>query len=303
VTLTSSTLSANQASQGGGGAIDNYGGANTVTVGNSIIAGNSCPYGPDFSNGVVSLGSNLVGQTDGSSGWVGSDLTGTSAAPLDPVLAPLGNYGGPTQTMALLAGSPALNAGDPSQLGTADQRGVVRSGGVNIGAYQASASAFVVTAPATVTAGTPFDFTVTAVDMFGQTALGYTGTVVFSTMDPAGTFNPTGYTFQASDMGTALFPLGATLNTAGSTWDVTATDTTSGITGSASVAVSAGLAPSPRPGGRGGSAAVPVQAADPSTVNALDALFASRDQPWRDSWAWAQSRTASGRHPTWYEFE
>jgi hypothetical protein len=111
-------------------------------------------------------------------------------------------------------------------------------------------------------------------------------------------------------MGTALFPMGATLNTAGSTWDVTATDTTSGITGSAYVAVSAGPAPSPRPGGRGASAPVPVQAADPSTV--LDALFASRHQPWRDSraWvspadalAWAQSLTASGRHLTWYEFE
>jgi hypothetical protein len=48
--------------------------------------------------------------------------------------------------MALLPGSPALNAGDPNQLGTADQRGVLRTGGVNIGAYQASASAFVLTA-------------------------------------------------------------------------------------------------------------------------------------------------------------
>jgi hypothetical protein len=47
-------------------------------------------------------------------------------------------------------------------------------------------------------------------------------------------------------------------------------------------------------------------------VDALDALFVSRDQPWRDScaWAspadalaWAQSRTASGRHLTWYEFD
>jgi hypothetical protein len=60
---------------------------------------------------------------------------------IDPMLGPLQNNGGPTETMAVLAGSPALNAGDPSQLGVADQRGVVRDGGVNIGAYQASASA------------------------------------------------------------------------------------------------------------------------------------------------------------------
>ena len=42
-------------------------------------------------------------------------------------------------------------------MGVADQCGAVRRGGVNIGAYQASASAFVLTAPATVTAGAPHD--------------------------------------------------------------------------------------------------------------------------------------------------
>ena len=62
----------------------------------------------------TSLGNNLIGETDGSSGWVGSDLTGTVAAPLNPLLAPLGNYGGPTQTMALLPGSPAIDAGNNS---------------------------------------------------------------------------------------------------------------------------------------------------------------------------------------------
>jgi hypothetical protein len=174
VTLTSSTLSANQASQGGGGAIDNNGGAYTVSVGNSILAGNSCPYGPDVSNGVVSLGYNLIGQTDGSAGWVNSDLTGTSAAPLDPLLAPLGNYGGPTQTMALLAGSPALNAGDPSQLGVADQRGVLRSGGVNIGAFQASASALVFLQPPSDTAAgqTLSPVLVALVDAYGNVVVG-----------------------------------------------------------------------------------------------------------------------------------
>ena len=58
------------------------------------------------------MGNNLIGKTDGSSGWVSSDLTGTIAAPLNPLLAPLGNYGGPTQTMALLPGSPAIDAGN-----------------------------------------------------------------------------------------------------------------------------------------------------------------------------------------------
>ena len=40
--------------------------------------------------------------------------------------------------MALLAGSPALGAGDPALLGTTDQRGVTRTGVVDVGAFQAS---------------------------------------------------------------------------------------------------------------------------------------------------------------------
>ena len=58
------------------------------------------PWGP-MPRTFVSQGYNLIGETDGSSGWVGSDLTGTIASPLNPMLAPLGTYGGPTQTMAL----------------------------------------------------------------------------------------------------------------------------------------------------------------------------------------------------------
>src|SRR5262249_25697293 len=107
------------------------------------------------------------------------------------------------------------NAGDAAQLGVADQGGVVRRGGVNIGAYQASASAFVLTAPATITAGTAFDVTVKAVDMFGQTALGYRGTVTFSTTDPdPGVVLPAAYTFTAADQGMHTFG-GFTLITPG----------------------------------------------------------------------------------------
>jgi hypothetical protein len=88
----------------------------------------------------------------------------------------------------LLAGSPALNAGDPAQLGAADQRGVVRSGGVNIGAFQASASALEVSSPASVNAGVPFDVMVIAVDLYGQVAVGYTGTVDLTSTDPQAPF-------------------------------------------------------------------------------------------------------------------
>jgi hypothetical protein len=115
---------------------------------------------------------------------------------------------------------------------------VVRSGGVNIGAYQASASALVVTAPNTATAGTPFDVTVKAVDPYGQTAVAYAGTVTFTSADPYGATLPANYQFTSADGGVHTFGAGATLYTAGN-WDVTAADTVTGsITGSAIVAVS-----------------------------------------------------------------
>jgi hypothetical protein len=138
----------------------------------------------------------------------------------------------------LLPGSPALNAGDLDQLGVADQRGVRRSGGVNIGAYEASATGFALTAPATATAGTPLDATVQAVDPFGQTAVGYTGTVQFSSSDGQATL-PSNYPFTLGDGGVHVFSNGVTLKTAGNQ-TVTATDTaTASITGSGTVAVTA----------------------------------------------------------------
>src|SRR5262249_38286692 len=88
------------------------------------------------------------------------------------------------------------------------------------------------------TAGTPFDLTVTAVDPFGQTAVGYTGTVTFSSADPYGAALPADYTFLAADHGAHTFSAGATLYTTGP-WDVTATDTATGsISGSTTVTVS-----------------------------------------------------------------
>jgi hypothetical protein len=210
LTLTSCTLSANSADRLAGGIVMSNG--HETTLGNTIIAGNSAPVGfsPDvvvFSSAPInSNGYNLIGNGGSASGFTATDLIGTAANPIDPQLGPLQDNGGPTQTMAPLAGSPALDAGDPAQLGAADQRGVTRAGGVNIGAYQASASAFVLTASATVTAGTPFDVTVQAVDIFGQAAFGYRGTVTFtaSDTDPAVVL-PADYPFTAADQGTHTF--------------------------------------------------------------------------------------------------
>jgi murein DD-endopeptidase MepM/ murein hydrolase activator NlpD len=100
---------------------------------------------------------------------------------------------------------------------------------------------FTISAPAVATAGTAFDFAVTAQDDHGNRAAGYTGTVHFTSADPYGAAVPVDYSFEPGDAGTHTFAGGATLYTAGA-WDVTATDTTSGITGSAFVNVTAATA-------------------------------------------------------------
>ena len=112
VTVISSTFTANLAQTGG--AIDNFEGRFAVTVGDSILAGDSASSGngPEFENSVTSQGNNLVSSTASSSGWITSDLTGIAGHPLDALLGPLGNNGGPTQTVSLLHGSPAIDAGN-----------------------------------------------------------------------------------------------------------------------------------------------------------------------------------------------
>ena len=152
------TISGNTAS-GSGGGLDNASG--TVTLGNTIVAGNTAAIdGPDAFGIFASLGHNLIGATDGSSGWVGSDLTGSTAQPLDPLLAPLGWYGGPTETMAFFEGSPAIDAGSnalvPGGVAT-DQRGFARvfNGAVDIGAFEYITQAGPLVVNSTADGGSP----------------------------------------------------------------------------------------------------------------------------------------------------
>jgi hypothetical protein len=109
---------------------------------NTIVAGNSSTMlGPDAFGPIAALGFNLVGMTDDSSGWVGADLTGTKASPLNPLLGSLHDNGGTTQTMALLIGSPAIDAGNNDYSpGPNDQRGDgfprIGNGRIDIGAFE-----------------------------------------------------------------------------------------------------------------------------------------------------------------------
>jgi hypothetical protein len=154
VTLTNSSVNSNSVSglvQSEGGGIFSEA-TGTVNARNSLIASNSSTIlAPDVRATVSSQGHNLIGNGTGSSGFSGAagDQVGTSGSPINPLLAPLGNNGGPTQTRALLPGSPAIDTGDncvsqnPGCLTTplsSDQRGTgfLRNSGaaVDIGAFE-----------------------------------------------------------------------------------------------------------------------------------------------------------------------
>jgi hypothetical protein len=143
LTVTDSTFSGNSASEGGG--IWNFPGSpylapGIVRIRNTLLAGNSAPSGgPDISGPITSLGHNLIGNGSRGSGYAASDLVGTAANPIDPKLGPLQDNGGPTWTLALLPGSPAIGAGGPTD-NEWDQRGPGYARTVNgmtdIGAYE-----------------------------------------------------------------------------------------------------------------------------------------------------------------------
>ncbi len=133
-TLTNLTISGNYAQSAGGGLYDYRA---TITLNNTIVAGNTKSGGVSdiAGNSAVTGSNNLIG-TGGSDGLVNGS-NGNQVGVAKPLLAPLGNYGGSTWTMALLPGSPAIDAGNNSQaLTTADQRGETYVGNVDIGAFE-----------------------------------------------------------------------------------------------------------------------------------------------------------------------
>lgn len=150
VNLKHATISQNQAQAGDSGV--NQGGANKpprpaaegagggirvgpsgVTLENTIVAGNTAANGvgdnngaptpgPDVDGAINSNGHNLLGDATDAGGFNGTgDQTGAN-----PLLMPLADNGGPTETMALSPGSPAIDAGAASGAAS-DQRGRPRT--------------------------------------------------------------------------------------------------------------------------------------------------------------------------------
>jgi predicted outer membrane repeat protein len=243
VTVTACTISGNSATTSGGG-IKGF-----VLLDSSIVAGNAAPTGPDISGSAATGSSyNLVGNGSGVTGLthgVNNNQVGTSGSPINPLLTQLGFYGGPTPTMALQSGSPAIGTGNPNSVDangnplTTDQRGFARPNGTGatpaVGAFAPQTyTHFVVTAQQYTVAGSSFTVTVAAVDQFNNRLTSYTGTVQFISSD-ANASLPPNYTFTVGDQGMHTFTV--TLNTAG-TQTVPVTDTvTSSATGSATLSV------------------------------------------------------------------
>jgi hypothetical protein len=172
--LINCTVTGNSAPYGGG--LFNYGNQSingsscTIRLTNTIVAGQKGGADIRVENGSVTGSYNLIGDGSGISGGTGN-LLGSPSNPINPLLAPLGDYGGLTQTMALLPGSPALGGGTTAGAPANDQRGVSRSGRVDIGAFQSEG--FIVTpvagssgqlAPINTNFANPLAATVTAVN-------------------------------------------------------------------------------------------------------------------------------------------
>lgn len=143
--ITNSTFVGNTSTQNGGGI---HATVTTTNIRNTIVSGNSgIAASPDATGTYSSLGNNIIGNVGTSVGWIVADLQNTN-----PVLSPLGFYGGNGLSFALLSSSPALNAGqncvtdltcatnNPTVALTADQRGAIRptNSTVDIGAFESS---------------------------------------------------------------------------------------------------------------------------------------------------------------------
>jgi hypothetical protein len=135
VTLSNSTLAENTTQLHGGGIANTRIGnpAATVEIGNTILKTGASGANISSSNAtVISNGHNL--SNDDAAGLLSGpgDLINT-----DPMLNPGGlqNNGGPTLTIALLPGSPAINSGDPNS-SARDQRYYLRNGVPDRGAFE-----------------------------------------------------------------------------------------------------------------------------------------------------------------------
>jgi CSLREA domain-containing protein len=139
------TITGNNAPSAGGIYNRVFSGSAFLNLQNTILKTGT--IGANFINadGVInSLGHNLSSDEAGGLGGTGPGgyLTGSGdIRNTNPLLGPLQDNGGPTFTHALLNGSPAINAAENASETSLDQRGYLRVGTNDIGAFEFGGSA------------------------------------------------------------------------------------------------------------------------------------------------------------------
>jgi hypothetical protein len=147
--LVGDTLAGNSVTNGSGGNLG-IGTSGTTTLSDTIVTSASTAPGANCSGAFISGGHNLESTAPTQCGLTGTgDLVG-----VNPLLDALGDYGGPTDTMALPLGSPAVGNGNCSDFSPAvDQRGLPRPGAgettCDIGADEFQHATASVTCPVT----------------------------------------------------------------------------------------------------------------------------------------------------------
>ncbi len=134
VSIVSSTITNNTAPNSASGARSGiWHETGTLNLANTIVAANVAQDIQRDGTGVISSsGFNLIGRNTGVTSEFpaglpsGTNYVGTNKSPLDPMIAPLANNGGATQTHALLTGSTAIDKGSDFGLAV-DQRGYFRT--------------------------------------------------------------------------------------------------------------------------------------------------------------------------------
>ena len=204
--MANCTISSNSAVTGGG--IDLT--AGTLTVTSTIVAGNQANTSPDIYSSISYSGNNNL-------------IAG------NPLLTALGNYGGPTQTMALLPGSPALGGGTPGTLNT-DQRGLpcTVNGCTDTGAFESQGFTLTVSSgnTQTTTVATAFSqsLVVTVTSSDGTPVAG--GQIVFTAPSSGASAALTSSPATIGSNNTATVT--ATANQTAGTYNVTASETGTG---------------------------------------------------------------------------
>ncbi len=201
--LTNCTLALNGATNGLGGTGGSGWGGLAPSGTNGLAAGSLRTIDARLVNTVLSANtpSNCWGALTDAGHNLSSDASCAftnvgSLNSTDPKLGPLADNGGPTLTMALLPGSPAIDAGDPEAAPSADQRGYVRPAGLaaDMGAFESGS-----TPPVVLTISRSVG---TAVDILARGSAGSTCWLLTST-------NLSGWRYVATNQfgpdGTALF--------------------------------------------------------------------------------------------------